>query len=93
MSKYKMTHFTGVPIGAALVDGAAAGDVTVSGVEAQDKLLAVYSLTSSTDVLSTADLTDEFSVSADDTIDNTDGTSSANGALLVIWQKVHPNGL
>lgn len=93
MSGLNTTHFKGLPIGAALVDGAAAGDVTVTGIEAQDKLLAVYSLASAADVLSTADLTDEFSISADDTINNTGGTSSANGALIVVWQKVHPNGL
>lgn len=93
MSGLNRTHFTGLPIGAALVDGAAAGDVTVTGIEAQDKILAVYSLESASDVLSTANLTSEFSVSEDDTINNTGGTSSADGALMVLWLKVHPNGL
>lgn len=90
-TEHRMTHFTGVPFAVSLVDGGAAGDITVSGIEAQDSLVAVYSLASATDVLSTADLTSEFSITADDTINNTGGTSSADGALLVIWQKVHPN--
>lgn len=88
---HNVTHFKGLPLGMALVDGAAAGDVTVSGITTKDTLLGVFSLASATDVLSTDDLTDEFSISADDTVNNTGGTSSANGALLVVWQKGHPN--
>lgn len=93
MSGLNTTHFKGLPIGAALVDGDAPGDVTVTGIEAQDEILAVYSLISATDVLSTANLTSEFSISGDDTINNAGGTPSSDGALMVLWLKVHPNGL
>ena len=80
-----------------VVAGAAAGDVTVSGIEQGDELIAVlaldFTLTEGTpntrdwDVAggTTADLTSEFSVSADDTINNTGGTSSANKILLVVY--------
>lgn len=93
-----MTHFKGVPIRSAVVDGGAAGDITVTGIEAQDEILSVYHIsvtTNFTDTISlgSEDLTSEFSVSADDTINNTGGTSSASGLLLVVWKKVHPNGM
>lgn len=97
-NEYATPHFTNLPSASAVVDGGAAGDITVSGIEAQDELVGVFhlSVTSNfTDTISlgSADLTSEFSVSADDTINNTGGTSSASGLLLVIWKKVHPNGL
>lgn len=86
------THI-GSPLNVALVDGAVAGNVTVAGIEAQDVLVSVTSLASATDVLSTDDLTSEFSITADDTINNAAGTSSANGALLVVWLKKSPYGV
>jgi len=86
------THITS-PLQVALVDGAAAGDVTVTGIESQDSLVSVTSLASATDVLSTGDLTSEFSITADDTINNATGTSSADGALLVVWIKNSPYGV
>lgn len=86
------THITS-PLNVALVDGAAAGDVTVAGITANDELVSVTSLASASDVLSTADLTDEFSITDADTINNAIGTSSANGALLVIWIAKSPYGV
>lgn len=77
----------------AMVDGGAAGDITVTGIESQDELVSVTHLSSATNVLSTEDLTDEFSVTADDTINNTGGTSTADGALLVVWNKKSPYGV
>lgn len=88
---HNTTHFKGLPLGIALIDGGTAGDHTVAGITTKDTLISVHSLASSTDVLSTADLTSEFSITAANTVNNTGGTSSANGALLVMWQKGHPN--
>lgn len=59
--------------------GATAGDVTIPGVLATDRILRVQSIALTTGVPSaTADLTAEFSVSAADTINNDGGTSTAN---------------
>lgn len=91
MSTSNVSHFTALPLGFALVDGGAAGDITVSGITLKDELLYVGSIASASDVLSTSDLTEEFDIDSADTINNTGGTSSANGALLVIWQKNHPH--
>lgn len=63
-----------------VVAGAAAGDVTVTGIKTTDKLKAVIDLTAP------ADLTSEFTISAANTINNTGGTSSAgSGPLLVTY--------
>lgn len=81
-----------------VVAGAIAGNVTVTGIEQGDELIAVLALdftlsegapnTRDWDVAGgqTADLTSEFSVSAADTINNTGGTSSLNKILLVVYQ-------
>lgn len=81
------TQSSSVPnIKFALVAGAAAGDVTVTGIKARDKLLFVAPLDGS------ADLTSEFSVTADDTINNTGGTSTATKVVQVVWSP-EPAGL
>jgi hypothetical protein len=68
-----------------LAAGAAAGDVTVSGVKATDKLLLVQSASfdGDGDIVAVADLTSEFSVTDDDTINNTGGTSTADELVSV----------
>lgn len=64
--------------------GAAAGNVTVAGVKSTDELLLVESLAFDTGVPNAvADLTDEFSVTANNTINNTGGTSTANMFVAV----------
>ena len=64
--------------------GGAAGAHTVTGVKATDKLMLVQYLPVTTGVPGTgADLTGEFSITADDTVDNTSGTSTAGGVLMV----------
>ena len=64
--------------------GAAAGNVTVAGVKASDKLLLVESLAFNTGVPSAVvDLTGEFTVTADNTINNTGGTTTANMFVAV----------
>lgn len=62
-----------------IVPGAAAGDVTVTGIKAEDELVAVLNVTDLTDV------TSEFTITADDTINNTGGTTSASKKLLVTY--------
>lgn len=64
--------------------GAAAGNVTVAGVLASDRILLVESLALTAGVPSAvADLTSEFSVAAANTIDNTGGTSTAGMFVAV----------
>jgi hypothetical protein len=59
--------------------GGAAGAITVTGIGAGDSLVSVLNLTDS------ADLTDEFTVSDDDEIDNTGGTATTGDTLLVTY--------
>jgi len=61
------------------VAGAVAGDVAVADIRTVDRLLAVL------DTVAGADLTAEFTITADGTINNAAGTSSAGNALLVIY--------
>lgn len=68
---------------AAAVAGAAAGDVTVTGILPTDHLVAVLHLDMGGNAEST--LTSEFSITAADTINNAGGTSTANDTLLVLW--------
>lgn len=64
--------------------GAAAGDVTVAGVLATDELLLVESIAFTAGVPSAvADLTDEFSITAADTVNNAGGTSTADMLVAV----------
>lgn len=68
-----------------IVAGATAGDVAVTGIKTTDKLISVL------DIAGT-DLTDEFSITADDTINNVGGTSSATSQLLVSYWQASPYG-
>lgn len=68
-----------------IVAGAAAGNVTVSGIKTTDKLVSVL------DIAGT-DLTSEFDITAVDTINNTGGTSSAGSFLLVTYWSAHSRG-
>lgn len=64
--------------------GATAGDLTVAGVGASDRLLLVESIAFTAGVpTAVADLTSEFSVKAANTLNNTGGTSSADMIVLV----------
>lgn len=65
--------------------GAAAGDVTATGVKATDKLLFVQSIAHDADgdIVAVADLTSEFTITAANTINNTGGTSTADELVLV----------
>lgn len=69
------------------VAGAAAGDVTVAGIKSYDVLKSVLRIDNGNE----ADLTSEFSISATNTINNTGGTASNGGTLLVVWDSVPAN--
>ena len=85
--KSPRTQSSSVPnIKFAVVNGAAAGNVTVTGIGANDQLLAVIPTDGS------GDLTSEFTVTAADTINNTGGTSTATKQVFVAWSP-EPAGL
>jgi hypothetical protein len=65
-----------------VVAGAAAGNLTVTGIQLGDELISVQRIDAAG-----ANLVGEFTVSADDTINNTGGTSTNAQTVLVIWYK------
>jgi hypothetical protein len=64
-------------------DGAAAGNVTATGLLTTDTLVFVGVFTTKASIATFADLTSEFTISANDQLNNTGGTSTANNQLLV----------
>ena len=81
----KLTLFpNGVGQGVVAIIGGVAGDLTVTGIKTTDTLLAVQSIAFNAGVPSAVvGLLDEFTISADDTINNDDGTTTANMIVLV----------
>ena len=71
----------------AVAVGGAAGVLTTAGdLKADDKIAQVLVLTEASGVPdSVSDLTDEFSVTGDNTIDNSGGTSTAGSFVLVVY--------
>jgi hypothetical protein len=63
------------------VAGAAAGNMTVTGIALGDKLISVVRIDAAG-----ANLVGEFTVTAADTINNTGGTSTAGQTVLVEWE-------
>lgn len=69
-----------------VVAGGAAGNFTLTGVAVGDELQSVIHVAGAgSDVTDIADLTSEYSITAANTINNTGGTASTGGKLLVIW--------
>jgi len=66
------------------VAGAAAGNITVTGVATTDVLLTVLKQDGTSGLFT--DLTSEFSVTATNTINNTAGTNTTGHFLLVVYQ-------
>lgn len=70
------------------IDGGAAGDHTVPGIHTDAVLVAVLDFVNAAagppvnDILS---LVSEFTITADDTINNTGGTDTTDGKLSVWW--------
>lgn len=84
------TRSSSVPrIAFKFANGAAAGNVAVAGIGANDELISVVAvgLTEGTPNTFTgiADLTSEFKISAAGQINNTGGTSTAGKLLLVSY--------
>lgn len=73
------------------VPGAVAGNVTVTGIKKGDLIEEVLNLTDGVDLTTQFRATANARVAADNTINNTGGTSTAAKILLVRWYKV-PKG-
>ena len=69
-----------------LVDGSAAGDITVTGIGAEDELVSVLAIDATDASEDFSDLTDEFSITAAGTINNAGGTATTGKGLLVTWR-------
>lgn len=69
-----------------LVTGGAAGNLTLTGITTSDTLLSVLSYTTAASIASVADLTAEFTITANDTINNTGGTATTNNQVVVLWE-------
>lgn len=65
-----------------LVAGAAAGNVTATGIKTGDRLDEVIYYPAAGGI---SDLTTEFTISATDTINNSAGTASTGGSLMIRW--------
>ena len=71
-----------------IIAGAVAGDHTVTGIKATDELVAVLHQ-DYTDASETgAEITSEFTISAANTINNTSGTDTSGGFLVVTYLSV-----
>jgi|GraSoiStandDraft_4_1057263.scaffolds.fasta_scaffold44309_4 uncharacterized protein YjdB len=64
------------------VAGAAAGNITVTGIKKGDSLIIVQAVN-----VAAPNRASEFTVTADDTINNTGGTTTATQTLLVMWEQ------
>lgn len=86
------THFSGLNIKVTAIAEGAAGNHTVTGITTDDVLLAVVGHklalaegTPNTITVTALNLTSEFTITAANTINNTGGTSLADGFVLVVW--------
>ena len=86
----KATHIH-APIKVWAFKGGSAGDHTVTGIATADKILGVCGCVFTAAQLSTAvpstlhNLTSEFSILADDAINNTGGTGSTNALMFCFY--------
>jgi len=73
----------------AVVAGATAGNVTVSGLKARDRLVSVlFADGAGVAVEDVADLTSEFTITGANTINNAGGTATTGGKVIVTWLAV-----
>jgi hypothetical protein len=72
------TH-TNVALRQTIIAGGSAGPLTVTGIAVGDKLVSVLNTSDG------VDLSDEFTITDEDEIDNTDGTATTGDDLIVTW--------
>lgn len=70
----------------AVITGGAAGNLTVTGIDPSDTLIEVLQyIGAGVAVTDIANLTAEFTITADDTINNGGGTNTTGSKLVVRW--------
>lgn len=77
--------FAGGVVKAAIIDGGAAGDHTVTGIAVGDSLVIVLHISTKAAIATMANLTSEFTVAADK-INNAAGTDTSNDQLLLFYE-------
>lgn len=88
------SHFSQLPLRFSIVTALAADSATtVTGINANDELVFVGHIGFDTDAMTTeGDVTSEFTITDDDEITQSEGTTSlTDDLLLVIWNRKHPN--
>lgn len=77
-----------------VIAGGAAGAHTVTGIKTRDVLKSVVHLEvgAAVGVDGAEDLTDEFTISDTDEIDNTGGTDTSDGFLVIMYIAAHAGG-
>lgn len=87
-----MTTHISHNLGFTIIAGGAAGDHTLTGITTKDKLLGVLHV-DFTDASETGDdLLSEFSITADDTINNAAGTDTSGGFLIILYESADSRG-
>ena len=90
LSKTELENLLAGAVRTTIIAGGAAGDHTVTGIEVGDALRAVLHI-DGTDASETYDdLTIEFSITGADTINNTGGTDTTGGGLVVVYEDLTP---
>lgn len=86
------THFSGLNIKLGAIGEGSAGGFTLPGIKTEDVLLSVFAVTlvlgeatPNTIAFTTTDLTAEFTITADNSIDNTGGTDLTDMFAFVLW--------
>ena len=69
-----------------IIAGGAAGNHTVTGIRVGDNLVAVLQIDATDATETYADLTAEFTITGDDTINNVGGTDTTGSGLVVIYE-------
>jgi hypothetical protein len=71
-----------------VIPGGAVGDHSVGGVKPRDRLVSVLFVDFTDATGGATDLTSEFTITADETINNAGGTDTTAGHLIVTWLSV-----
>lgn len=86
LSKTEIERLLTAAVKTTIIAGGAAGDHTVAGIAVGDALRAVLHV-DFTDASETgADITSEFTITGANTINNTGGTATTDGFLIVVWE-------
>lgn len=79
-----MTNFSDLNIRVSTIAGGTAGTMTVTGISTDDVLKSVLAFADGTEPIT--DLTDEFSITDDDTVSNAGGgTDTTDASLFFLW--------